>query len=219
MAECPICQLSIAEEQQQDLWNCERCGEFWIAHPRHITLDLRFDRKQLDRSMVSHLIRRQYDNQHSLVLLNSEILDAYALQKRSPNPREQADNLILWVGDNQSSAGEPATSPLIALAARLGTKIDKGIETVRWLIEQVSKVQGFLWTPEIGYEALGAQLTLIGWQRYEELKHVQISSRKAFMAMRFNDEELNTVVRTCFEPAIEDAGFKLEIAGDGWGRD
>jgi hypothetical protein len=41
-------------------------------------------------------------------------------------------------------------------------------------------------------------LTFEGWQRYEALKHAQVESRTAFMAMQF-DSEMDPVVKGCFQ--------------------
>jgi hypothetical protein len=54
-------------------------------------------------------------------------------------------------------------------------------------------------------------LTFEGWQRYEELKHKMVESRKAFMAMKFGDGELDRVVDECFKPAVVRTGFELRI--------
>jgi hypothetical protein len=52
-------------------------------------------------------------------------------------------------------------------------------------------------------------LTLEGWARYETLRRDAPSTRKAFLAMRFGDPELEKVVASCFQPAAARAGFEL----------
>jgi hypothetical protein len=64
-------------------------------------------------------------------------------------------------------------------------------------------------------EGMNFSLTFDGWQRYEALKHAQVESRTAFMAMKFGDEELDRVVSACFRPAVEAADFKLRALTDG----
>ena len=58
------------------------------------------------------------------------------------------------------------------------------------------------------------QLNMAGWQRYETLKHAQVKSRTAFMAMKF-DSDMDHVVKNCFKPAVEAAGFELRVLTDG----
>ena len=61
----------------------------------------------------------------------------------------------------------------------------------------------------------GARLSMAGWEQYEALKHRQITSRTAFMAMKFGNTELNHVVENCFKLAVRRAGFELRILTDG----
>jgi hypothetical protein len=56
---------------------------------------------------------------------------------------------------------------------------------------------------------------MAGWTRYEAIKHAQIESRTAFMAMQFGDEELNLAVGNAFKPAVNRAGFELRLLSDG----
>ncbi len=55
---------------------------------------------------------------------------------------------------------------------------------------------------------------MAGWQRYDALKHAQVESRSAFMAMQF-DTDMDHVVKNCFKPAIEATGFELRVLNDG----
>jgi hypothetical protein len=56
---------------------------------------------------------------------------------------------------------------------------------------------------------------MAGWQRYEELKRAEVQSRTAFMAMQFDDEELNQMVNDAFKPAVARTGFELRVLTDG----
>ena len=53
-----------------------------------------------------------------------------------------------------------------------------------------------------------------GWERRESLERAEVESRKAFMAMEFNDE-MDCVFKDCFKPAVEAAGFKLPDLREG----
>jgi hypothetical protein len=58
------------------------------------------------------------------------------------------------------------------------------------------------------------RLTMRGWDRYAKLKQVRMNSRTAFMAMKFNDFQLDHIVDTCFRPAVNRTGFQLKKATD-----
>ncbi len=57
-------------------------------------------------------------------------------------------------------------------------------------------------------------LTILGWERFDEIQRGRVESRNVLMAMKFGDAELNRVVDRCFRPAVERAGFKLRILSD-----
>lgn len=55
----------------------------------------------------------------------------------------------------------------------------------------------------------GIALTFEGWQFYDELKKDAINSKKAFMAMKFGDTELNSMYEDHFKAAVKQTGFYL----------
>jgi hypothetical protein len=62
--------------------------------------------------------------------------------------------------------------------------------------------------------ALDLRLTMKGWERYQRLKKTEIESRTAFMAMKFNQRDLDRVVAECFRPAVKRTGFELRLLTD-----
>ncbi|HVB80116.1 MAG TPA: hypothetical protein VNE82_09280 [Candidatus Binataceae bacterium] len=61
------------------------------------------------------------------------------------------------------------------------------------------------------------RLTFTGWERSDDLQRDRTESRHAFMAMAFNQPELEGVFTRCFRPAAKDAGFDLRRLTDGQG--
>ena len=55
----------------------------------------------------------------------------------------------------------------------------------------------------------GFTLTFNGWNYYETLLKGAATYRKAFMAMKFGDDDLNAVLENVFEPSVKKAGFDL----------
>jgi hypothetical protein len=53
------------------------------------------------------------------------------------------------------------------------------------------------------------RLTLAGWARYEELKRGRSGSRRAFMAMKFDEPSVQRAFQDCFKPAVKQVGFVL----------
>jgi hypothetical protein len=146
-------------------------------------------------------------------------IDEAPVDDRLPSPAEQADRLILWAGDQQASPGEDIPINISEVSAWIGAAISSGDpwRGFRWLRAQESI--NTLFEHTAGYSTSGGgptlKLSLAGWKCYEQIKHRQITSRTAFMAMKFNDEELDRVFQTCFKPAVYRAGFELRRLTDG----
>ncbi|HUB65059.1 MAG TPA: hypothetical protein VL996_11570, partial [Methylocella sp.] len=134
-----------------------------------------------------------------------------------PSPAEQADRLILWIGDHQTAPADYVKIPIPEVCAWVGAAIAPKQEYfgigLAWLLGQV-EVKCLL-------EGAGREereylrLTMAGWQRYEAIKRAQVESRTAFMAMQFGDKELNHAVESCFKPAVDRAGFELRLLSEG----
>jgi len=59
-----------------------------------------------------------------------------------------------------------------------------------------------------------SQLTLKGWQRYEELKRGKASGTRAFMAMKFGEADLDEMLEKHFKPAVALTGFTLRTVDE-----
>ena len=60
----------------------------------------------------------------------------------------------------------------------------------------------------------GQELSFRGWEYFESIKKVDNDSKRAFMAMPFNNDELDNVFIDYWIPAVEKAGFSLERLDD-----
>jgi hypothetical protein len=65
-----------------------------------------------------------------------------------------------------------------------------------------------------GNNVLALKLTIVGWEKHEELRKRTIESHTAFMAMKFGLADLNRVVDECFRPAVARTGFELRLLTD-----
>jgi hypothetical protein len=128
-----------------------------------------------------------------------------------PSPAQQADNIIIWLGDNLEDSGTTINILYDHFRAIAGASTDMGVAfIVRWLLdERLIDCQGQN-SQQLRHSS-GTTLTLSmgGWQRYEAIKRGVSDSRKAFMAMEFGDDALDAVFRDCFKPAIAQTGFDL----------
>lgn len=157
-----------------------------------------------------------YEDRRKPVDIFESDLDAYVGPKKPPSPQEQADRLVLWIGDNQAGTGARATTRLERIAAIVGADVDYGVtgETAfSWLLRELGGEwfeRGNLSTqPDLTF-----RLTMAGWKHYESLRVRRSTSRTAFMAMDFKNSTLKKVVTECFKPAVAKTGFTLKAVNE-----
>jgi hypothetical protein len=211
---CPVCGIagcSKAPPTKDSLWtrfyNCKRCGGFVLQD--ELNDGKLKDLSNRQRSILSHRLRRmQRSKAPPPEILGSLLPKA---DDPLPSPAEQADSLILWIGDHQDSPAEALNVSLPDVSAYIGAAIAGSNQgsALMWLLQQ-DPVNHLL----EGKRGI-VQLTMAGWQRYEALKRAEPESRRAFMAMKFGNTELDGVVNKHFKPAVARAGFEFRDMTDG----
>ena len=129
------------------------------------------------------------------------------------SPGLQAMNIIRYIGDQVIESGEPVRqvssediysevgSPSGRFAAQIITELfHSGLLSYSDSSTVMSGRTSFLFV----------NLTLAGWRQYEEEKRGEFSAAYGFLAMQFNDNELDTFVEDILKPTImEGTGFDL----------
>jgi len=222
---CPICNSDVNKPTYyhdpktsvpMHFYSCPRCGEYDM--PYHLSQDLpSFLNKDLRKiAVLSHWVRKQYDamtkeppdktfNKRS-VPLNEQLMNS-VIKNPLPTPAEQANNIVRWLGSK--SLGEPITVKPVEQISIMGAETVDGFELILdALLNQKHLLKGKIYRSSVG---LGGDITLSfeGWEYYEKLKKGASESRKAFMAMKYGDEQLDKIVEEVFKPAVEETGFKL----------
>jgi hypothetical protein len=216
---CPVCEVSDCSRRQwssntdpnpQWNYNCPRCEQFAVSDSL-VNGDLvALSPKQ--RAVLSHRLRRQ----QRASSVPPWILQSHLPQVDDPlpNPAEQADNLILWIGEHQPSPAQVMTISHPEISGWIGTAITSNNldDGLAWLLRQPQMKD--LVENDASYNGPNRfLLTFAGWQCYETLKHAQVESRTAFMAMKF-DCEMDRLVKY-FKPAVALTGFELRVLTDG----
>jgi nucleoside 2-deoxyribosyltransferase len=127
-------------------------------------------------------------------------------ERRLPDPAEQADNLVLWVGRKQRYPRPGLTVDLVPQSLRAEIGAVDGLNVI--FIAEALREKGlgvFDGTTAIGYIGL----TFDGWQRYHQLTRESTSGPQAFMAMQYNDPILDEKIFPKFKSETEAAGFRL----------
>ena len=205
---CPICDRSATSHgigNFKHRFECVRCGTFDMDRVTIDDLDgISTDWDQDTwRARLSHAVR-QMQVAGDTPFLTMEILQRIYEQHYLPTVPEQADNLLLLVGDDLRH--RPATYSewdgelQWALVAKIGAQENSDAGYVVEQLRDLGEIETHhtdLWRIRPTYK---------GWQHYHELKQQVVESRVAFMAMPFGDDELDCIYRDCFRPAVKDTG-------------
>lgn len=227
MDKCLVCATPIAPPKW-DLgftgYDCPRCGRWSIdSDPGHAETILTRALGNADapdqqrRAKLSYTLRRRQTGARGRwVPIQRTDLDETFLDERPLSPAEQLDELILLVGTEQSSGGSSAHLEVPRLCAWIGATILPNNPTLDlgWLLAQ-EETKALVTQRDGAPQSLFMRLTLRGWQRFGELKRGRVESRRVLIAMKFEDPELDSVVATCFAPAVQRAGFELRSLRDG----
>lgn len=211
--QCPVChdpQATIAGRGMQDASSiaCARCGEFemtgtLLAMEQH---DQSWTARRA--AIVSHALRRMQAGGRT-PLLSLEVMERIEATGRLATPAEQADHLVLWLGDQAPGPAHWQLLELRALAAIIGALDTAGAQfIVEWLRgKHIIKLEN---------SAVGerARLTFEGWQRYENLKRGRSDSRRALMAMQFSNAKLKALVDVHLRLAVEQTGYTLFLLNE-----
>ncbi|UPK33321.1 hypothetical protein IVB18_34610 [Bradyrhizobium sp. 186] len=165
---------------------------------------------------MSYTLRRMQlpENKH-LRVIRSEELPSFWSEARLPTPIEQADNFIVWVGDNQETPSAWAEATASIVAATIGIALSSGGDSQGWgWLHSQLEPKGLYRLIDGAGGKVRLQLTMEGWERYEHLKEQRVESRTAFMALKFNDASLDQAVQECFKPAVARTGFELRTLTD-----
>ncbi len=162
----------------------------------------------MQRWALSHRLATSR-NDGALSVLTSDLIQRLIPDLRTPNPPAQMVNLIRLIGDHESETGTPF--PIIdpAIVSRVGCtgplawRQIKGEMSDRGLWRLWSNVRATRGGTQILID--GASLTLKVWEIYEKEKRGHIVGSYGFMAMKFNDPELEALLKETIRPSIKAA--------------
>lgn len=210
---CPVCNTELKEikptldGRDATFFSCPLCGDFVLSGSLLATLPHILQKEKDASTRISHAIRRMQETNKAAELYTTTI-DAI-LKQPLPRPREQADLLIRWLAENVSGPGETVWVEPSTHGSIIGAKTPEGFALILRHLFDIGMVTGLL------SEAMGAPgrahvtLSFNGWEYYESLRRGGATYRKAFMAMKFGDPDLDAVLEKIFKPSAKQAGFEL----------
>ena len=126
------------------------------------------------------------------------------------SPAVQAMNLIRYIGDQVSESGKPILVDHIRVFHEaIGAPSD---EFALQLVEDLKERNVLIYrvSPMVGDPSREYNLTLDGWEQYEAEKRGGFDGNYGFLAMQFDDSDLDPFVKDVVKPAVKDAtGYDL----------
>lgn len=187
-------------------FSCPSCGRYGLdSFARHSLDGIWLDDRQ--RAAVRHLIRTRERRDDPYVFRKDvkTLLENLPL----PKPAEQAALLLLHVG-KRTTAGEEIDFHYKEEAPTLGCVNQNGTVFIVQSLERA----GLISTNRVMGSQIRISLTLLGWQRFEELQRRDLDSRRGFMAMDYRNVALREILEDHLKPAARLAGFELDRLDD-----
>ncbi|MCA1929238.1 hypothetical protein [Rheinheimera sp.] len=220
--QCPICELDNCEKRE-DICNdqvhfiCGRCGKFKLTGSLDASIQ-NYIQSADDRWKLSYWLRsNESDNQEQA--LNSLTIKAI-LERKLPSLTEQFDLLLKWLASKSSDHGAAVEAyknlDFVVIGAKSAESFVYVTEALkeRGLLKETSRptiMIGRRDREKATFNEVGMLLTVTfnGWEHLNKISNAAKSYHRAFMAMKFGDQELDTIVSEHFKPAAEQAGFTL----------
>ena len=213
---CPVCETVLVKTETQGdryLFECSRCGPFSLSGTATATIECQLNSTPNSRAILSHALYKM-TKREQWTLLYDETIKQILSQVILPTPQQQLENLIIWFGRMQSNPGDEidvTDQTIAAIGAAnkmgLGFVIEHSIE--RGFVKGIAVPLGY------SYSFTSMKLSFEGWSIFEDLQRGNSASRAAFMAMQFNDTQLDEVYTPCFKAATEQSGFDLKKLDEG----
>lgn len=222
MEKCPVCEHRTSKTKiiRTDYNNklnvdCPVCGKFLTFKT------INFNAEGLNENLwkLSYWIRNKFDSGEQIII--DKNIKTIIIGIKVPKLPEQEDKLIRWIGDNLETSSDEATIDKVLLTSIIGAKNIKDVEYVinetdkkNFIIKSVPSQNLSITLSDDGHRLsntnlISLGLTSDGWNRYEEIKQSGGLRGKAFMAMKFDDIELDNIYQGHFKVAVKQTGFDL----------
>jgi nucleoside 2-deoxyribosyltransferase len=186
---------------------CSTCGTFELTETAGVNLKSpRTPVTPVQRSALSHHLRSA--GRETTPVVNSDWLDRFLTEARLPSMEQQAANLVRLVGDHLRAHGDglPLESPAVATQvgafnpSRFGELRDELV--AEGILKLISQGMGMITGTASFHSPATYGLTLRGWTRYETELQGKFAARYGFIALKFGDDVLETLVADCIKPVV-----------------
>ena len=214
---CYICRSKLIEHAPEipidgEFFSCPRCGEYNLSGS--VLAAIRSGKFQLlddDEKIAKASYKiRSFNRKGAITPYITSYDFELFLKEELPSLNEQLDNLIRFIAEN-SKYGEA-----IFIHPEMDTSVIGSLnqDSIRLLM---NTIEHFGYLEQMSFDFTGwykVSLSFQGWQYFMELESGDQVSNKAFIAMKFGNEELDHLVNDYLREAVRQTGFRLERADD-----
>ena len=225
---CPVCLCeSACQRPRPGLLKCDICGTYKTSDKLDL-VDRQYDSSHWNlsssqRAVLSHHIRTKSDASSQTgsdpLEITSEVLDSFRSNRSLPSRAEQATNIIRFIGDEVSRSGGEVVDQLpVGFYAIIGARDrDAAIRLTKELVKHQRLTANLSGAAGID-QATGRpfssvsdiDLSLDEWNQYKAKKRGGFDENYGFLAMKFDDPDLNLFVKDVVKPAVkENIGYNL----------
>lgn len=216
--QCPVCvhsaDLVPVPAEDMNEYNCVRCGRYRIVRSLEATLRTKLPPDAPGWIVLSRTIAHGQRPDGTPLEIHSGNFQHFIAGAKFPNPAQQANELLLFLGDAGVGPSEyvqvrrERLMGYIGTPDRGGTGKEKGLNWITlWMKDDGGLID---WDTSSGPGATWrVRLTPKGWHRFETLQRENPDSRIAFMAMAYNVQDIERAFKECFIPAVAVTGFEL----------
>lgn len=215
MLSCPICAANASTSPTSTrvlAVDCPRCGPYHITHEMLVAaLQGGYIRKEpLRWAITSHELRRTGSTTDRPFTVTQSWLTSVWKADRLPNPQQQADHFVAYLGQSASAPDRWVSCPPLKIGGLVGTADDpKTGESAGFTYIVNNLVKQGLIEPRSGLvDKIDYRLTFSGWTQFEELRRARVESNVAFMAMGYSNPDVDRVFSE-FRTAISRFGVEL----------
>jgi hypothetical protein len=220
---CPFCDLDLSGKgaiplvMQNSLArvDCPVCGSYDISGAACDAVP-HWELSDQKRAAIAFTIRRMTDRPER-ARLSLEVLRQVRDTAVLPRPERLLDEAVLWLGRHSEHVGQLFAVDYPEYRSVLGVW---NVAAFNFMTESLAKSPyvSALRSKGMGDAPLplsGCYLTPAGWRRYTELSRHYAESRYGFMAMKYGDSELDTIVKDHFATEVRKTDFDLRRLDEG----
>lgn len=166
---CPICGRTVNHAKWEGtkdtvLFDCPRCGTYEMPGLQRAMIPAWFRQSPEFGPVLSHYIRVR-NKAEKWPMIGTDVTTKIEAEPSLPTPAQQADSLVLFLGDSLRAAGEVVALDEPVHGAIIGSRND---EEFRFIVASMKK-RDLVEAPQAGYP-LQVTLSFAGWARLDELR-------------------------------------------------